>query len=72
MVNTKFGVNMNMRFYSLTVLDFFEESKEWKEEDFEFITSSIEEINYKKVLSYNEIDSNIEIQSIGMVSVNEN
>ena len=23
---------MNMRFYSLTVLDFFEESKEWKEE----------------------------------------
>ena len=23
-----------MRFYSLTVLDFFEESKEWKEEDF--------------------------------------
>ena len=34
MVNTKFGVNMNMRFYSLTVLDFFEESKEWKEEDF--------------------------------------
>ena len=34
MENTKFGVNMNMRFYSLTVLDFFEESKEWKEEDF--------------------------------------
>ena len=25
---------MNMRFYSLTVLDFFEESKEWKEEEF--------------------------------------
>lgn len=25
---------MNLRFYSLTVFDFFEESKKWKEEEF--------------------------------------
>ena len=25
---------MNLSFYSLTVLDFFEESKNWKEEEF--------------------------------------
>lgn len=27
---------MNLNFYSLTVLDFFEESKNWKEEEFIF------------------------------------